>query len=84
MIDFQCGGTSDGSMPFQGDRDLRRRLMARVGAPLTASVRNNEMSAKELVAEQVIHSLVSSVYEAASPDAASRSALPQEPTGDMK
>jgi hypothetical protein len=51
------------------DGDLRRRLMAKIGAPLTASAAPVESAAQlsgiELVADDTFESLVSSVYRAA-------------------
>jgi hypothetical protein len=77
-MEFQCG--PDGNHKL-GNRDLRRRLMAKVGVPLTASAHitdDNEMSDRESVADSMFNSLVSSVYGAAYADTAS------EPTGDER
>lgn len=77
-MEFQCG--ADGPAKL-GNRDLRRRLMAKVGVPLTASAHttdDSEMSARESVADSMFNSLVSSVYGAAYGGTAS------EPTGDER
>ena len=62
MADYQVG---DGRREVLGDRDLRHRLLARIGAPLTASAAPHELSAGESVAEDPFAALVSSVYAAA-------------------
>lgn len=64
-----------------GDRDLRRRLMARVGRPLTASSdAPGEMSGAESVALTALDSLISGVYDAASSGAAAEP-FPHGPDG---
>jgi len=63
MVEYQSVG--DGLRHSVIDRDLRRRLMARVGCPLTASAVKQELSGMELVADNPFDSLVSSVYAAA-------------------
>lgn len=61
MVDYQVG---PGRREVIGDRDLRHRLLARIGAPLTASGMPQELSAGESVAPDPFAALVSSVYAA--------------------
>jgi hypothetical protein len=52
--------TPDSPRPV--DHDLRRRLLARIGAPLTASAAPSD---NENAARTAFHSLISEVYETA-------------------
>jgi len=63
MVKDYISGEASARRPVV-DGDLRRRLMAKIGAPLTASGVAPELSGIELVADEAFDSLVLSVYRA--------------------
>ena len=93
MVDYSSGG-SVSNRPFMDDGDLRRRLLARIGRPLTASARTDgsakyhnsfkELSGEEHVADVQYNLLVSSLYEVAFSDGTSASVPQEKPNGASK